>query len=154
MVGVDNYRTDGYYPKVVRAFDALLAEGQVVAPVDVFMKLGNLHPKKYDDWRFGRVACLEQVIAGNLSKCRKILRLIGFHAHDLSMKPSPTVYNKWGKGRSITLRFTKHGDLKVERAYSKCFVWNRRVSYLEWVQGQAELMVVLGAGESAIEARS
>jgi len=50
MVTVSNYKTDKYYPKIESAFDALLAEGTVVASVDVFMKIGNLEKRKYEDW--------------------------------------------------------------------------------------------------------
>ena len=46
MVKMDNHKTDKYYPKVVNAFDAILTEGDVVAPVEVFMRIGNLEKKE------------------------------------------------------------------------------------------------------------
>ncbi len=136
MVSVQNYKSDKYYPKVVSAFDRILTDGKVVAPIDVLMALGNLNPKKCEDWRFGRVPYLEKVIDGSLPKLHKILNIIGFHAHDLDMKPSPTVYKKWGKGRRIDLKFTRNRIPKIEATYSKCFAWNRRLPYEEWKQAQ------------------
>ena len=136
MISVDNYKADKYYPKVVSAFDSILTEGNVIAPVEVFIQLGNLNKRKYEDWRFGRVSTLESVIATGPSKSRRILKLIGFHAHDLSMGPSPTVYKQWGKGKAIDLKFTNRGGRKIEDAYSKCFVWKRRMPYPEWKQTQ------------------
>ena len=136
MPTVHDYRSDKFYPKVVSAFDVLLAKGNVVAPVDVFMQIGKLDRRKYEDWRFGRVPFLERVIGGNLSTCNRILTIIGFHAHDLDMAPSQTVYKKWGKGKKVMLRFTKSGNPKIETSYSKCFLWKKRVSYLEWAQDQ------------------
>ena len=88
MVTVNNYMDDKYYPKVLRAFDAILSRKEVVAPIDVFLEIGNLKMEKVEDWRFGRIPYLERVFEGNLSKCNRILRIIGFHAHDLDMVPS------------------------------------------------------------------
>lgn len=136
MVSVDNYKADKYYPKVVSAFDCILTEGNVIAPVEVFIQLGNLDKRKYEDWRCGRASCLESVIAASPSKLRRILRIIAFHAHDLSMGPSPTVYKTWGKGKAVDLKFTNRGGRKIEDAYSKCFVWKRRMPYPEWKQTQ------------------
>lgn len=41
-ISVSTYREDVYYPRVVRAVEAILAKGQVVAPVDVFVQLDLL----------------------------------------------------------------------------------------------------------------
>ena len=132
MVTVNNYKDDKYYPKVVRAFDAILSRGELVAPIDVFIEIGNLKKERLEDWRFGRIPFLERVIEGNLSKCNRILRIIGFHAHDLDMVPTETVYKKWGKGRKVRLRFSRSGSPQIERAYSRCFRWNRKLSFQEW----------------------
>ena len=68
---------------------------------------------------------LERVFEGNLSKANRILRIIGFHAHDLNMVPSNTHYYQWGKGKKRTLRFSKSGDKKLEEAYAKHYLWNQ-----------------------------
>jgi len=136
MVTVQNYKSDKLYPGVVSAFDMLLRKGKVVAPVDVFMAMGNLEKRKYEDWRFGRVGSLESVIQGNLSKCSRILKIIGFHAHDLDMVPSRGTYKKWGKGKKLNLKFSKSGNRKIEAKYTTSFLWNKRKSYPDWRESQ------------------
>jgi hypothetical protein len=122
-VTVTTYRKDKYYPRVVRAVAKVLSKSDVVAPVDVLIEMGNLSKKDHDAWRQGKVPYLERVFEGNLSKANRILRIIGFHAHDLNMVPSITHYHQWGKKR--VLRFSKSGDKKIEEAYSRHFLWNQ-----------------------------
>ncbi len=119
------YKKDKYYPGVVRAFAEILSKSDVVAPVEVFMSMGKLSKENYKLWRHARVPFLERVLEGNLSKMNRILRIIGFHAHDLNMKPSMTHYHKWGKGVKHPLRFSKSGDKNIEEAYSRHFLWNQ-----------------------------
>jgi len=122
-VTVATYREDPLYPRVVRAMSALLARGKVVAPVDVLVGMGLLAPERLEDWRRGRVGCLERVIQCNLSRLSRLLRILRFHAHDLNLVPSMTVYMRWGKGPKRRLRFTKSGDPRLEEAYARHFVW-------------------------------
>lgn len=122
-VGIDSYRDDPLYPRVVRAVRVLLARGTVVAPVDVLVEMGVLEPKQLEDWRFARVPYLERIVRGNLTRLSRLLRILRFHAHDLNLVPSATVYMRWGKGPKQRLRFTKTGDKKLEEAYSLHFVW-------------------------------
>ena len=122
---VRTYREDTFYPRVVRAFARILARSNVVAPIEILMEMGNLSKANYEAWRRGQTPYLERVFEGSLSKANRILRIIGFHAHDLDMVPSQTVYRQWGKGRSRTLRFSKSGAPDVERAYSRHYLWNK-----------------------------
>jgi len=122
-VTVDNYRDDPLYPRIVRAVEPILARGKVVAPVDVLIGMGVLDKRRLEDWRFGRVPYLERVITCNLSKLSRLLRILRFHAHDLNLVPSITVYRRWGKGPKRRLRFSKFGDRRLEEAYSRHFVW-------------------------------
>ena len=62
---------------------------------------------------------------GNLSKANRILRIIGFHVHDINMVPRQTVYHKWGKGKKRILQFSKSGNKVLENAYSRHYIWNR-----------------------------
>ncbi len=124
-VTVSTYRKDKYHPRVVRAFARVLAITNVVAPVDVFIEMGNLSKKNYDFWRQGKVPYLERVIEGNLSKINRILRIIGFHAHDLDMVSSVTHYRQSGKGKNRPLRFSKSGGKNIEAAYSTHYRWNQ-----------------------------
>jgi hypothetical protein len=66
---------------------------------------------------------LEGVIAGNLTRLSRLLRILRLHSHDLKLVPSVTVYMRWGKGPKQRLRFTKSGEPKIEEAYSRHFVW-------------------------------
>ena len=116
------YKKDKYYPKVTRAVYELLKDDIFVTPVDVFIKIGVLTKEAYEDWRFGRITYLEKVISCNLSKANRILRILRLHAKDRGLKPSKTVYKKWGKGKKIFLRFSKSGNPALEEAYSTHYV--------------------------------
>jgi hypothetical protein len=125
QVTVNTYRQDKYYPRVVRAVAKILSRSDVVAPVEVLMERGNLTQKNHEAWYRGHVPYLEHVFEGSLSKANRILRIIGFHVHDLNMVPRRTVYYQWGKGKARLLRFSKSGHEGVEDAYSTHYVWNR-----------------------------
>jgi len=125
QVTVTTYRQDPYYPRVVRAVANILARSDVVAPVDVLLEMGNLTQKNHEAWYRGHVPYLERVFAGSLSKANRILRLIGFHVHDLNMLPRRTVYHQWGQGTTRLLRFSKSGNQDVEKAYATHYVWNQ-----------------------------
>ena len=116
-VTLSNYRIDKFYPRVVRAVATLLSRGDVVAPVDVFVEMQLLSPEALADWRFGRVPFLERVIKCNLGVASRVLRILRMHAHDLNLRPSATVYRRYGKGPKQHLRFSKTGDRGVEAAY-------------------------------------
>ena len=62
---------------------------------------------------------------GNLSKLSAIVREIRRVAEEQGLKPSETVYRKWGKGPKRPLRFSKHGEAHVERAYATHWVSRR-----------------------------
>jgi len=124
-VTVTTYRKDKYYPRVVRAVAKVLIKSDVVAPVDVLIEMGNLTKKNHDAWRQGKVPYLERVFEGNLSKANRILRIIGFHAHDLNMVPHIAQYHRKVKGRKYQLQFSKSGNRKMEEAYSKHYHWNQ-----------------------------
>ena len=117
------YRHDPLYPRIVRAVDTILANGKVVAPVDVLIRMGLLAPEDLEDWRRGRVPYLVRVINCNLTRLARLLRILRFHAHDLNLKPSWTAYRRWGKGPKQRLRFTKTGAPKLEEAYATHLVW-------------------------------
>jgi hypothetical protein len=102
----------------------ILARSDVVSPVEVLIEMGRLSRENFDAWRAGRVPYLERVFEGNLSKANRILRIIGFHVHDLDMVPSQTAYHA-RLGRHALLRFSKSGAKPVEAAYSRHYKWNR-----------------------------
>ncbi len=124
-VTVNTYRKDKYYPRVVRAVGKILARADVVAPSDILIEMGNLSKKNFEAWRKGQVPYLERVFEGSLSKANRILRIIGFHVHDLNMVSRQTLYHQWGKGKKRILRFFKSGDPNLEKAYSHHYIWNQ-----------------------------
>lgn len=122
-VSVDTFRDDPLYPRIVRAAEQILARGKVVAPVDVLVCMNLLAPERLEDWRRGRVPYLEKVIDCNLTRLSSLLRILRFHAHDLKLVSSITVYTRWGKGPKQRLQFTGTADPKLEEAYARHFVW-------------------------------
>ncbi len=124
-VTAGNYKKDKWYPRVVRAVSEILADGDVVAPVEVFIRLNLLRRADLEDWRFWRIPCLERAIRCNLSNAGRILKVLRLHARDRNLKPSFTGYMKWGKGPRIHLRFSKFGDPNLETAYSTHFITQR-----------------------------
>ena len=120
---VATFHSDPLYRRIEQAVAAILAKGKVVAPVDVLVRMDLLSSEKLEDWRRGRVLYLERVIQCNLTRLSRLLRILRFHAHDLKLAPSITVYMRWGSGPKQRLRFTKTGDPRLEEAYSRHFVW-------------------------------
>src|SRR5436853_7004516 len=121
-----NYGQDPYYTRIVKATEDLLRERGFVAPIELFIRMELLSPESVEDWRRGRIPYLERVIRCNLSKASRILRILRMHAHDLNLKPSPTVYKRWTKGSRPFLRFSKTGDRNLEDAYARHFVAARK----------------------------
>ena len=121
-ITLQNYMTDKYYPKIVKAVDDELKSQNFVAPIRVFLSMGLLEAQDIDNWRKGRVLCLEKVIKCNLAKAGRILRILRFHAHDLNLKPSMTVYKRKTAGGKMSLRFSKSGEKNIEEAYARHFV--------------------------------
>jgi hypothetical protein len=105
----------------------ILPRSTVVAPVDVLVGMGLLAPDHLEAWRRGRVPALEQVINCNLTRPSRLLRILRFHAHDLNLVPTVTIYRRWGKGPEQALRFTKSGAPELEEAYARHFVWPGKV---------------------------
>ena len=73
-----------------------------------------------------KILYLERVTIGNLLKKQTILKLLQRFATERNLKPSHTVYKTWGKGRKITLRFSKTGNPYIEKAYSTHYVLQRK----------------------------
>ena len=121
-VKLENYKKDRYYPKIIEAVDSILETSIYISPIGVFKSMGLLKQIDIDNWRKGRVPYLEKVIQCNLSKASRILRILSFHAHDLNLKPSFTIYKRKTKNGKILLKFSKTGDNNLEKAYSKHFV--------------------------------
>ncbi len=118
-----NYQKHKLYPAIARTVAAILETNKVVTPVEVLLRLQRISKQQHEDWRFGRIPYLERVCIGSLSKLSAILRVLDHHARAIGLKPSQTVYHKWGRGgKHIILRFSKTGAPALEAAYSRHYV--------------------------------
>jgi hypothetical protein len=148
-VTLNAYRSDKFYARISRAVAAILARRDVVTAIEVFQEMGLLEPERVEDWRRGRIPYLERVVQCNLSSAGRILRILRMHAHDLNLRPSPTVYRRWGKGPKVPLRFSKSGLAAIEQSYSRHFirVRSKRVENREAVRlHHAELAQIAHEG--------
>lgn len=102
--------------RVVRAAEATLAKQQYVSPVDVLVGLGWLAPSYLDQWRQGRVKCLERVVQANLHKQSTAMRLFRRWAAARGLAASETAYVARTRDRR-PLRFSVSGKADIERAY-------------------------------------
>jgi hypothetical protein len=102
--------------RVVEAAEAALVERNYVTAIDVIVGLGWLQPRRVEEWRQGRVDCLERVAQANLPKLSKAMSIFHRWARSRGLKPSETSYIARSRDRR-PLRFSKSGDLKTERAY-------------------------------------
>lgn len=139
-VTIANHRDDALFPRVERSVATILATGRVVAPVDVLVKMSLLAPKDVEDWRFGRVPYLERVVRGSLSRLGRLLRILGYHCHDLNLVASLATYVKLGKGARVPLRFTKTGEPRLEKVYARHFVWPGK-SPFRWPEARSSSVV-------------
>jgi hypothetical protein len=122
-ISSSNYQEHRLYPTIARAVAGILATNNVVTPIEVLLRMQRLTKQHHEDWRFGRIPYLERVCVGSLSKLNTILRILDHHAQALGLKPSQTVYHKWGRGgKRIILRFSKSGAPPLEAAYSRHYV--------------------------------
>ncbi len=102
-----NYQKDSLYSVVARAVAELLKKSPVITPVDLLLQLQRITKAQLEDWRFARIPYLERVTIGGLGKMSRLLRILDHHARAIGLKPSQTVYHKWGKGgKRIVLRFS------------------------------------------------
>ena len=102
--------------------DELVSEKGYVSPVDLLMRMGKLTLKDHEDWRRGRVPYLERVCSMNLAKLAVTMKELERYARCENLKPSRTVYMRWGKGCKQKLRFTTSGKPHIEELYSTHYV--------------------------------
>ena len=125
--------------KVRSAAYELHNNGVFITPVDLFMKIGILSKKDYEDWRMGRVPYLEKICQANLSKLSVAMKELRKYALENNLKPSKTVYMKWGKGKHIKLRFSKYNNPKIEEAYSTHFVDKTKAAEIKQSKREKEI---------------
>ena len=121
-----NYKRDKYYTKVTKAVHECLKQKDFITPVDILIKTEHLTEENYNNWRVGKIPYLEKVINCNLSKINRILRILKNHSIDRGLKPSNTIYKKWGKGIKKLLQFSKTSNPLLEELYSTHYIKQRR----------------------------
>lgn len=102
--------------KIAAAGSAAIAKNGYVTAIDALLGIGWLRPEKVEDWRRGRVPCLEQVTVASLPKISRAMRVFRSWAKSAGLRPSETVYVSWTRDRR-RLRFSKSGNPDIERAY-------------------------------------
>jgi hypothetical protein len=102
--------------RVERAAEAVLVEQPYVSAIDVLLVLGWLAPTHLDEWRQGRVQCLERVVQASLPKLATAMRAFRRWAQRRGLVPSETGYVARTRDRR-PLRFSISGETEIERAY-------------------------------------
>lgn len=93
-----------------------MAQRKFVTAIDVLVGLGWLGQRGVDEWRQGRVDCLERVVVASLGKVSTAMRALSAWAQEQGLEPSETAYLTRGRSRQ-PLRFSKSGKPMIERAY-------------------------------------
>jgi hypothetical protein len=117
---------DPLKPLVVEVISEILSVGDVVAPIDVLVRLEILTAEQCAAWRSGGLPYLERGITAGLSKVAKLLRLLDVEARAMGLTPALGKYVRSGKGSKRRLRFSKRGDAQSEASYSRHYVRSKR----------------------------
>jgi hypothetical protein len=102
--------------RVVAAAEATMARQPSVSPLDVLARIGWLPWGLVDDWRRGRVDCLERVAAVQPDRLAAALEHLRRWAARNGLEPSEVAYLAATRDRR-SLRFTADGDQAAERAW-------------------------------------
>lgn len=113
-------------------------------PVDTLMDCGILSKTAYEDWRFGRILYLEKCCTVNLKKLSFIMKQMGAFAKKNDWKSSFCYYKQWGTRKKngqghksiIPLRFSKSGNVEIEKRYATHFVDGEKVKQLKKQKNQ------------------
>ena len=122
MTSLQGPKSDPLLPIVSEVVAEILATGQVVAPLDVLLRLEIIDSEQVEIWLRGGLPYLERGIRSGLARVARLLRLIREHSLALGLEPVPGKYLRRGKGPNRRLRFSKRGDQASENAYLTHFV--------------------------------
>src|SRR6266498_1736928 len=112
----DGQPRSGLERRVAAAAETLLTRSKSVSPVDVLAAIGWLPASLVDQWRRGRVECLERVAPVHPDKLASALEHLRRWAADKGLEPSEVAYVAATRDRRA-LRFTADGDQVSERAW-------------------------------------
>jgi hypothetical protein len=102
--------------RVVDAAEAALTRNESVSPLEVLTGIGWLPWSLVEDWRSGRVDCLEQLLSVHPDKLAAALEHLRGWAADKELKPNEVAYMAATRDQR-PLRFTADGDQATERAW-------------------------------------
>jgi hypothetical protein len=122
LKSLQDHRQDPLLIPVAEVVGEILKAGDVVAPLDVLVRLEMIDPERVELWRRGGLPYLERGITSGLARVARVVRLIAEHALSLGLAPTRGKYLRPGKGPNRRLRFSKRGDDPSEQAYSTHFV--------------------------------
>jgi hypothetical protein len=111
-------KLDPLLPLVAEVVSEILSAGDVVAPLDVLVRLEVIDTEQVETWRRGGVPYLERAIVSGLSRVSRLLRLVAEHSLALGLTPAVGKYLRRGSGANRRLRFSKRGDAASEAAYA------------------------------------
>lgn len=116
---------------IKRIISELSDEKGYICSIDVLLGLKYISKTDYEKWRNGQVEYLEKICLTNLSKLTTINQIIRQVAKKMNLEPSLTVYTKYGKGTRQKLRFSKSGNIDIEKAYSTHFLNKYQIEKLK-----------------------
>lgn len=122
MTSLRKNQQDPLLALVAEVVAEILKTGNVVAPLDVLVRLEIIEPAQVDSWRRGGLPYLERGLVSGLSRVGRLLRLIAEHCRALGLSAAPGKYLRRGNGAKRRLRFSKRGDPESEQAYATHFV--------------------------------
>lgn len=91
----------------------LKRDGRQTYPA-LLVELGMLSSSSLDEWRAGRVPCLERVVTGNLTKLARIQKGVRRDARQRGLR-------RRVEGRERKVRFSKSGNPFIEEEYSAVY---------------------------------
>ena len=132
--------------RVARAAKEALETQRWVAPIDVLIGLGWLHPVHLGPWRQRRVADLEKLIQVDPEKVALAMEVLRDWAVARGLEPSEADYLARSGARE-PLRFSASGEEAIERAFrthwlSPEFTHRERARLSEHQSRRPELVVV------------
>ncbi len=107
--------------RIISAAQASLEEKQYVSPIDILLRLGWLAPTHLDEWRKGKIRCLEQVLNANLKKISFAMECFRAWAKEKALKPSITEYIARTRERR-NLQFSVSGHPTIEQHYRTHYI--------------------------------
>ncbi|TKG66743.1 DUF2293 domain-containing protein [Prauserella endophytica] len=102
--------------RVIDAAETALARQHYAAPVELFSALGWLPASRAEEWRSGRVPCLEHVLPVDAGKLVDAVSYLRDWATARGLTASDTAYLARTRDNR-NLRFTADGDDAVERLF-------------------------------------